>query len=101
MELRKRIEKLTEELNREVESNRDYVRGTKEVLEDLKYSKSSRVFAGDDFSIDIDKAGYLKMETSYSNQEISIHWIERLERLYKIVDIYNLEAAIDDAQGSK
>lgn len=58
---------------------------------DLQYCRDGRIYAGDDFSIDINSKGYLKMETSYSNQEISIYWIERLQRLYKIVDDFNVE----------
>jgi hypothetical protein len=94
----KRIKRLLEDLRKEFTGREDYVNEFDRVKDDAKYFQfkgNITIARGREFSIELNKEGFLKMETSYSNQIITPSWIEKLQNTYKIVDEFNTETVED------
>ena len=79
-------EKVLKALKEEMESH--YVRSIEDIDCAIKVFKSQDVFVGDDINFRIHyipKTESYRLETSFSNQVITKEWIDKLNRIRKII----------------
>jgi hypothetical protein len=85
------LKELTKDLKKEFADREDTVQDVDNILRTLKHSSPALIASGRKFSVVINEDGFVEMETSFSNQKISITWIEKLNRIFKIVDSFNVD----------